>query len=386
MAVRYAVATGNWSDTATWNGGTLPTSADDVYSNGFTVTIDVDVTVLSLRNEVTTGVLAGGGYVLNDDVTINCTGLGIRNAGTTCVTFSSNGTSYINSNITNNGQSPCVNVTSTGELYIVGEITSTGGNGVATINATAACKIYITGDVFTYAFSGAACIMSQNHSTFYITGNVSTAASGNANHTIRALNNSNIYITGNLFYQTNNGNQGLIITNNTLHYINIVGSINASAFGASQTPCVSSGGGRCLFTGPFISSINGVMPFSAVKVFLIPIANSFLEFRDSSTNGEFIPAAPPIRLIGDDNFPIISDVREGISYASNTFTGTLKVPPPDTVAKGVPTDNTVGTAMLKPEDVWNYATANLTDPDSIGARLKNVSTVDTTGEQLEALL
>jgi hypothetical protein len=386
MAVRYAVATGNWSDTATWDGGTLPTSDDDVYANGYTVTIDVDVTVLSLRNEVITGVLAGGGYVLNDDVTINCTGLGIRNAGTTCVTFSSNGTSYINSNITNNGQSPCVNVTSTGELYIVGEITSTGGNGVATINATAASKIYITGDVFTYAVSGAACIMSQNGSTFYITGNVSTAASGNANHTIRALNNSNIYITGNLFYQTNNGNQGLVITNSALHYINIVGSINAGAFGATQTPCVSSGGGICLFSGPFISSINGVMPFRADKVFLIPIANSFLEFRDSSTNGGFIPAAPPIRLIGDDNFPIISDVREGISYASNTFTGTLKVPPPDTVAKGVPTDNTVGTAMLKPEDVWNYATANLTDPDSIGARLKNVSTVDTTGEQLEALL
>jgi hypothetical protein len=49
-------------------------------------------------------------------------------------------------------------------------------------------------------------------------------------------------------------------------------------------------------------------------------------------------------------------------------------------------DNTFGNAVLTPEGIWNYATSNLTDPESIGARLKNVSTVETTGEQLESLL
>lgn len=62
MATRYAVANGNWSATATWNGGTLPTSADDVYANNFTVTIDQDVTVLSLRNAaVASPVITAGG-------------------------------------------------------------------------------------------------------------------------------------------------------------------------------------------------------------------------------------------------------------------------------------------------------------------------------------
>lgn len=62
MATRYAVATGNWSNTATWDGGTLPTSADDVYANNKTVTIDQNITVVSLRNAaVASPVIAAGG-------------------------------------------------------------------------------------------------------------------------------------------------------------------------------------------------------------------------------------------------------------------------------------------------------------------------------------
>jgi hypothetical protein len=52
MALRYAVATGNWSNTATWNGGTLPGVGDDVHANGFTVTIDQDINVNSISNKV----------------------------------------------------------------------------------------------------------------------------------------------------------------------------------------------------------------------------------------------------------------------------------------------------------------------------------------------
>jgi hypothetical protein len=46
MAIRKAVATGNWSATATWDGGIIPGLDDTVYANGFTVTIDqaIDLT------------------------------------------------------------------------------------------------------------------------------------------------------------------------------------------------------------------------------------------------------------------------------------------------------------------------------------------------------
>ncbi len=53
MAVRWAVANGNWSDTNTWNSGSvlgIPTGSDDVWSNTFSVNIDQSFDVVTLRN------------------------------------------------------------------------------------------------------------------------------------------------------------------------------------------------------------------------------------------------------------------------------------------------------------------------------------------------
>tara|TARA_R110000868_G_scaffold372219_1_gene636066 strand:- start:6 stop:1901 length:1896 start_codon:yes stop_codon:yes gene_type:complete len=53
MATRWAIASGAFSSTATWNdGGTLgiPTTGDDVFTNGFTVNMDVNATVNSMNN------------------------------------------------------------------------------------------------------------------------------------------------------------------------------------------------------------------------------------------------------------------------------------------------------------------------------------------------
>jgi len=53
MATRFAVATGNFSNGATWDNGVVPTSADDLYANGRTVTIDGTYTVQTIRNTTT---------------------------------------------------------------------------------------------------------------------------------------------------------------------------------------------------------------------------------------------------------------------------------------------------------------------------------------------
>jgi hypothetical protein len=53
MAIRWAITGGTWSSTSTWNDGAtlgIPTSADDVFSNGFTVLVNTGFTVNSLNN------------------------------------------------------------------------------------------------------------------------------------------------------------------------------------------------------------------------------------------------------------------------------------------------------------------------------------------------
>jgi hypothetical protein len=85
--------------------------------------------------------------------------------------------------------------------------------------------------------------------------------------------------------------------------------------------------------------------------------------------------------------PAESNVRTGIVYGpTNNLTGTCAVPPPAAVSLGVPVDNTVGTAFLTAADMWNVALASITTPNSIGERLKDASTVQSTGAQLAAFL
>jgi hypothetical protein len=50
MAVRFAIATGNFSNAAIWDNGAVPTSDDDLYANNRTVTIDGTYTVQTIRN------------------------------------------------------------------------------------------------------------------------------------------------------------------------------------------------------------------------------------------------------------------------------------------------------------------------------------------------
>jgi hypothetical protein len=89
MANYKAVASGNWSALATWQDDSsgsfiastvLPGASDDVYSNAFTVTINQDITVASLRNGAATGINASGtiiGFQILASRNITCTGMGL---------------------------------------------------------------------------------------------------------------------------------------------------------------------------------------------------------------------------------------------------------------------------------------------------------------------
>jgi hypothetical protein len=172
-------------------------------------------------------------------------------------------------------------------------------------------------------------------------------------------------------------------------YLSIVGSIYTAT---AQNVVVSTGSGAInLFSGPFICSNYGFFPYQCVRMHLIPGASSYIEFRDETTNGAIAPGpiAPATRMISPasaSDAPIASNVRFGTNYALGSQIGTLRIPHPNSVSFGIPVDNTFGTAALRPEDVWNYATSAMNTDGSIGKRIKNAATVQSTGDQLSASL
>jgi hypothetical protein len=378
MANVYAVKTGNWSDTTVWNTGTLPTAADDVRANGFTVTINQDITVLSIRTDASSPAVAGGGFVVSGSGRI--INANVQTGTTTCLTCSTGISWFLNGNILAFAgasiSTPSVNLTGAGQnLTIVGNITGSNTNsGVSdagAINAKVSTTINVTGNI-TGGTSGYCVGIYTSGGTINVTGNVTggTATAGTA---------YGIHITG-----------GTVVTVNG---IITGGSTSTGVFnsvGTLQGTCIASGasiagGGVGVYGAPLYTSIisEGIYtdcPPTSGKVRFKNINPKVTVVKANGTSQVLVEAG------ASGDFPVQTDVRSGISYASGSLTGSLIVPNPSNVRKGVPTDATVGTADLTAADMWNALTSSMTTAGSIGERLKNASTVQTTGDQLASYI
>jgi hypothetical protein len=80
MATRFAIATGNFSSGAIWDNGAVPTSADDVYANGRTVTINGTYTVQTIRNTLSAVIIPN---IATPAMTSNITPSGVVFASST---------------------------------------------------------------------------------------------------------------------------------------------------------------------------------------------------------------------------------------------------------------------------------------------------------------
>lgn len=184
MAERWAVATGSWSNTATWNGGTLPGSDDDVYSNNFTVTVDQNVTVQSLNNGPGTTPVAGGTFtVTSANITINATINGYGNTNG-CVYYNTGGSNLtingdINAGSQTNGTGVRCNV---GATVTINATNINGGSGTtayAVSAPTTNANIVINGATITGGSSSVACRSSAS-TTWTLNNCVLIAGSGAA--------------------------------------------------------------------------------------------------------------------------------------------------------------------------------------------------------------
>jgi hypothetical protein len=414
MAIRYAVANGNWSDTAIWDGGTLPTSADDVYANNFTVTIDGTFTVLTIRNTANTTptITAGGGFTFANGGNLTCTasnGVINRAVGSVyCLTFdlpsgqsaTFNGSVNEVSNITN-GRS--ILVQNTGTFNMVGDYgkTNTTANGTYTITINASTIINLIGNITNSQTS----VSSSPSTTLFIQAgnpviNITGNVSGSSTNTFVALyqaiycgTTTTINLTGNI-----TTNSAPTIWFNTSGTLNLIGN----ATGGNAHPAVYN------INTPATIDILGTTTSGSGYPAIQGLITTFVKVRGNVVNTDTYCAIYAGRVTIDDNVtswqfkdstntttrtlytagvnlgnPAEDDVREGVDYGTSLeLTGTLAVPTADNVRKGVPIDDTVGTADLTAED---FLTAIEESTLDIAERLRNVATVQTTGDQITGL-
>jgi hypothetical protein len=412
MATRYAVATGNWSNTATWNGGTLPTAADDVFANNFTVTIDGTFTVLTIRTTANTtpAITAGGLFTFANGGDLTCT--------------AANGIICRDVNSTNNvtfdlplGQSATLRASVSFFQFAVGNSRPILVQNSGTFNMFGNYDINSSGN----AFNRAVIQVSSGAPTINIVGNITSSITNifNVQPTIWISNGTpTINITGNVsggFSNTFTAGAGNGIYSQSISTINITGNVTTNltpsiylAAGILNVTGNVTGGNShpAIFgTGSPIIDLLGLTTSGTNRAAVEGSLTTLVKIRGNVINTDTYTAIYAGRVVVDSSvvswrfknstnaitrtlysvvgMPATNNVRFGTTYGgSNELTGTLAMPIPATVLLGVLTDSTTGTLLMTPADFWNYLISSGFTPNSIGDRLQNASTVATTGGQI----
>lgn len=389
MANYRAVTNGNWSSLATWEdnaGGSfvastvLPSASDDVYSNNFTVTIDITTTVASLRNTSATSITAGGKFFINNGVTFNATGTGLVGGSVTLLEFNLASPNSATVNYTllnaggNNGNLGTILLSNTGTLNCNGDFIGAGS--VCTIfRISANGTLNLIGNCISYVMnSGNAIGITALSATLNWTGNMPSNyrnannwgfIAGPGNNVVGVQTTSTINITGNLINSDSLLGPG-ILTNGICNVIGTITPIVSSGI----FPAVINGGGGSnisvigiangnnnrnlaistsglLTISGQINCVNEGFPIGASRLRLANATPTQITFQTDvvATNKTLYQ---PGTSLGN---PAVTDVRTGVSYASGALTGTLKVPPTSSVAVGVPVDNTVGSGIFTIADM-----------------------------------
>jgi hypothetical protein len=304
------------------------------------------------------------------------------------IVYTAGGTLTYNGNIstTAGASSAIITMVANATLTVNGNVNGGGPTARGILVPTGAATINIIGNVTGGGGVGGSAILSQGTATFNITGNLVGGGGGNAIQLQAAP--SSINVTGNITggalsaiggvfnYPINvtgviNGGSG---ANGIDHSgtINIIGNVNASSTfnGISSTGVVN-------LTGNMLN-FNGEQAIWCPRVFISNSSTTQWRLFDNAGNNKTLYSTDTF-----PNLPSIGDVRNGSVYGpASGLTGTLRMAIPSDVRINVPTDNTVGSATLTSEDLFNAILSGSTNPVAI--RLRNISTVQTTGDQISS--
>ena len=178
MAAINALKSGNWSDPSVWPNNTLPGLNDEVHANGFTVTLNVNVTATELTTAAKNGGGAGGGFTLNNNITVRAA---ITSGTTTCITTAATyNTTSIIGNVTRGGVSGAYGVysTNTSTVTINGNVTGGGVSGAYGVYSAGTSTVTINGNVTGGSAPGTPAIYSIDASTTIIDGTAEFSITG----------------------------------------------------------------------------------------------------------------------------------------------------------------------------------------------------------------
>jgi hypothetical protein len=413
MANYFARKAGNINATDVW--ATTPsgtaadvfstfTSTDVLHSNSFAVTVNVNATVAEVRNDNANSATAGGSFTLSNGITLTTNSIAGSTA-TACVIFS--GTSGNSATLVGNATGGSANGahgasnTSTGSLTVTGNATAGSGAGANGANNASTGTLTVTGNVTGGGANAANGANNVSTGTLTITGNA-TGGSANGAHGANNASTGTLTMTGNATGGSvagangaNNASTGtMTIVGSAIGSNNANGASNVSTgilnakravgndWGIGATGMVSVAGVNSAVVGSqtrveeFEFGLLGQVPVTGAVSCPDQTTNVCLVHRLSSTKKTLVDPSASTGMPDED------DVRDALSYALGNKTGTLKVPAAGSVALGVAVDNTTGTAVLTPAAVWDALTSGMTTSGSIGARLKNAATLDSTGQQL----
>lgn len=347
MADIRAAQNGDFSATSTWVGGVVPGPSDFAYANTYTVTISDTRTVQAISNQGLSGATAGGTFSPLSGCNLTCTwttGILQGNTGTACLTVDQlllGQTATINANITGGSSTNqnAVNFTSSGTVNLTGNLFSGSGSYARAVRIGGAGVLNISGNLT--SSNGATCVEFQgSNATGSITGNLQGGTSSNGMALF--VNSANCLITVNGTVTGGTGSNAIVVnaaSTVTVNGICQAGS-GAAAIGAGVTSQIMR------LTGPFLLGTGTAVPVAAtswqwaaneVPSYMEVVQADGITKRNLYTSDN-IPSA---------NYPLAANVRSGVVYGPNLEnTGTLAVPAPSSVALGVATDNTTGTAVL----------------------------------------
>jgi fibronectin-binding autotransporter adhesin len=354
------------------------TSSDVLHSNSFAVTVNVDTTVAEVRNDNANSATNGGSFALLNGITL--TANVIAGSSVSCVTFNltSGNSASIVGNCTGGSANNAFGADNqnTGTLNITGNLTAGGASPSSGARNSSTGTLNVTGNVAGGTSAAAVGLQNSSTGTVTLTGN---ATGGSSVASIAAGNNSTGTMT--IVGSAIGGNNGIGASNVSTGILNVKRAVG-NDWGIGATGMISVVGVNSANVGSqtrveeFEFGLLGQAPVTGAVSCPDQTTNVCLVHRLSSTKKTLID---PSASTGQANE---ADVRSGTSYALGNKTGTLAVPAAGSVALGVAVDATTGTAVLTPAAVWDALTSGMTTSGSIGARLKNAATLDSTGQQL----